>query len=64
LSKGKIALAALAVGILGFVAFGLFAWPVDDASFAARGWKADPDAALAAAKASGKPVFLKLGAHY
>ncbi|HVY60140.1 MAG TPA: hypothetical protein VHF22_00745 [Planctomycetota bacterium] len=63
MSKGKIALAGLAALLLTVAGLELFAWKVDEGSFASRGWKADTDAALAAAKVSGRPVFVKLGSH-
>jgi hypothetical protein len=53
-----IGIAVLSAVVGGMVAFG---WRVDEGAMRAKGWGSDPDVALAAAKTSGRPVFLKLG---
>ena len=59
----RMALLALAALLAVGGGFYLFAWRVDDSDFTARGWYDRPGMAFNAAAASGKPVFLKLGAH-
>jgi hypothetical protein len=63
MKPSRIALGILGALILAGAAVFAFARRVDDATFKARGWRSDGlDAALAAAKAGARPLFVKLGA--